>query len=210
LRRDPLKKETIRGALVAAVHRPEELSERRAPAVAFVGRSNVGKSSLLNRLLGKASARVSKTPGRTRGIYFYDTGGEEEYADLPGTGFARVSQSERSGWSVLADRFFRGGGVALAVHLIDGRVADAPVDLAMRDYLAEVGVASLVVATKWDRLSAREQSECRRRMEAVHGGVLPVSARTGEGIEHLRREIRRRLADAGIERLEKGEETTHG
>ncbi len=207
---DPLKNEPIRGALVAAAHRPEDLSGRRGPAVAFVGRSNVGKSSLLNRLLGKASARVSKTPGKTRGIYFYDTGQGEQYADLPGTGFARVSRAERTGWSDLADYFFRGGGAVLAVHLIDPRVADAPVDLAMRGYLADAGVESLVVATKWDRLSARERAGCRKRLEAVHGSVLPVSAKTGEGIEHLRREIRRRLIAAGIEGLEKGGERTHG
>jgi len=205
-----LKKSSIRGALLAAAHRPEDLPGRGGPAVAFVGRSNVGKSSLLNRLLGKGSARVSKTPGRTRGIYFYDAGEGQQYADLPGTGFARVSRAERSGWFDLADRFFRGGGVALAVHLIDARIAEAPLDRQMRDYLADVGVPALVVATKWDRLSARERSESRRRIEALHGSVLPVSARTGEGIDHLRREIRRRLVAAAADRLEKGGETIHG
>ncbi len=200
-----MKRES-RGALVAAVHRPEELPKRPRPAVAFVGRSNVGKSSLLNRLLGKAVARVSQTPGKTRGIYFYESGQGHDFADLPGTGFARVSRRERSGWSDLAERFFESGRVALAVHLIDARVPDAPADLAMRNYLGSVGVESMVVATKWDRLPARERARARGRIEAVHGSVVPVSAKTGEGIEQLWREMRRRLLAAAQDSPGEGEE----
>jgi GTP-binding protein len=199
-----LKRESIRGALVVAAHRPEELPERWRPAVAFVGRSNVGKSSLLNRLLGTKAARVSKTPGKTRGVHLYETGQGHDLADLPGTGFARVSRQERAGWVDLADRFFRSGRVALAVHLIDAGVPDSPADRAMRDYLSSLGVERLPVATKWDRLSAGERERARRRLESVHGTVIPVSAKTGDGIENLRREIRSRLNG------EKGGDTAHG
>jgi len=206
-----LKKEPTRGALVAAVHRPQDLSERLRPAVAFVGRSNVGKSSLLNRLLGTRAARASKKPGKTRGIYFYETAEKHFIADLPGTGFARVSREERGGWAELGETFFREGGAVLAVHLIDPRVPDSPVDRETREGLSELGIPTLAVATKWDRLSASERAEARRRLGAVHGEVIPVSAKTGEGIETLRAEIRRRLNLSGASRLRgKGGEQVHG
>jgi len=206
-----LKKEPTRGALVAAVHRPQDLSKRLRPAVAFVGRSNVGKSSLLNRLLGTKAARASKKPGKTRGIYFYETAEKHLIADFPGTGFARVSHEERGGWAELGERFFREGGAVLAVHLIDPRVPDSPVDRETREGLSELGVPTLAVATKWDRLSAAERTQARRRLAAVHGDVIPVSAKTGEGIETLRAEIRRRLNLSGASRLRgKGGEQVHG
>lgn len=188
-----LKGEAIRVPLAVAAHQPREFSRRNRPAVALVGRSNVGKSSLLNRLLGKSSARVSKTPGRTRGIYLYETAQGHDLADLPGTGFARASGTERAGWADLVARFFETGQVALVVHLIDARVPGTAGDLVLRDYLAGLGLPVLPVATKWDGLSRGEKVRARRRLDAVHGSVLPVSARTGEGIESLRREICRRL-----------------
>jgi GTP-binding protein len=160
-----------------------------------VGRSNVGKSSLLNRLLGTAAARVSQTPGKTRGIYFYETEEGQRFADLPGTGFARVSRAEREGWAALAEAFFRSGRVKLALVLTDSRVPDAPVDREMRAYLDALGVPALAVATKWDRLGQRERAAARRRLEEAHGPVLAVSAKSGEGIEELRREIRRRTTE---------------
>lgn len=188
-----MNRKPARGERVAAVHRSEDIPRDRALVVAVVGRSNVGKSSLLNRLLGRDAARVGKTPGKTRGIYFYET--EEGYrlADLPGTGFARVSREERERWAELADGFFRSGRVRLAIRLVDGRVPDSESDRRMREYLERLGVPALAVATKWDRLTSRERVAARRRLEAEHGTVLPVSAVSGEGIEELRREIRRRV-----------------
>jgi GTP-binding protein len=190
-----LKRKLGRGERVAAVHRREDFPAMPAPVVAFVGRSNVGKSSLLNRLLGKAAARISQTPGKTRGIYFYETEDGHRFADLPGTGFARASGAERERWAELADALFRSGKVRLALLLSDSRVPDAPADRAMRGYLGALGVPTLVVATKWDRVGARERAQALRRLEAAHGAVLPVSARSGEGIEELRREIRRKVRE---------------
>lgn len=164
--------------------------------MAFAGRSNVGKSSLLNRLLGKEAARTSRTPGKTRGIYFYDTHEGHQFADLPGTGFARVSIKEREGWARLAEELFASGRVVLTVQLIDPKVPRAASDLALRDYLSARGVPALCVATKWDRLSARERARAGRELQGEHQEVLPVSARTGEGIETLRREIRRRIQES--------------
>jgi GTP-binding protein len=187
-----LKRKGVRGALVAAVHHPADLPELH-PVVAFVGRSNVGKSSLLNRLLGVAAARISKNPGRTRGIYFYETDEGHYLADLPGAGYARVSAAERESWKTLAEAFFRSGCVELAVQLIDPRAPEADADVAMRDFLAAHSVTSIGVATKWDRLSASERARASARLEARYGTVVPVSVRSGEGIETLRRLIRQRI-----------------
>jgi len=184
-----------RSERIRAAHRREDLPGEGTPVVALVGRSNVGKSSLLNRLLGKTAARVSQTPGKTRGIYFYETDEGHRLADFPGTGFARVPRDERERWRELADSFFGSGGVTLALRLVDCRVPDAPGDRVLREYLDRHGVPALAVATKWDKLGAGARREARRRLEAAHGPVLPVSARSGEGIEDLRRQIRRALRE---------------
>ena len=197
-----MKRKPSRGDLVAAVHRREDFPRDARPVVAVVGRSNVGKSSLLNRLLGRPAARVGKTPGKTRGIYFYETDDEHLIADMPGTGFARVSAEEREGWARLAEELFGSGRVTLAVRLVDARVPHSAADVEMRDFLAAAGVPSLAVATKWDRLGSAEKTRARRAVEAAHGPVWPVSSKTGEGIDALRREIRRAISG--------GEESAHG
>ena len=199
-----MKRKLSRGPLVAAVHRTEDFPTGGVPVVAVVGRSNVGKSSLLNRLIGSQAARTGKTPGKTRGIYFYEARDGHHFADLPGAGFARRSKGERESWARLADELFRSGRVRVMVtlRLIDSRVADSAADREIRDYLENVGVPSVAVATKWDRLGSAERVRARRAIEAEHGPLWPVSAKTGEGVDELRREIRRALA--------RGEERAHG
>jgi GTP-binding protein len=185
-----LKNRPARGDLVAAVHRLEDFPRSRLPVVALVGRSNVGKSSLINRLLGRPAARVSTTPGRTRGIYFYETEEGHHLADLPGTGFARVGQDERRGWADLAEALVASGRVKLVLALVDPRVADSAVDRGTREWLADRELPAVTVMTKWDRLSAVERTRARAALSG-QGELLPVSAKTGEGIEDLRRRIRR-------------------
>lgn len=191
----PASRKAARGDLIAAVHRSEDFPRSQRPVLAFVGRSNVGKSTLLNRLLGLKVARTSRVPGKTRGIYFYETDEGHQIADLPGSGFARVSKQERESWAELAEELFAGGRVRLAVTLVDPYVPRAEVDIRMRQYLLERGVPTLAVATKWDRLSARERERAQRELMKAHGQVFPVSAKTGEGVETLRREIHRRMQE---------------
>jgi len=190
-----LRSKPARGERAATGRREAEADRRSEPVIAVVGRSNVGKSSLINRLLGRRAARVGKTPGKTRGIYFYETEEGFRFADLPGAGFARVSRTERDRWAGLAEELFRSGRVSLALRLVDGRVPAAAADRELSSYLEAFGVPALAVATKWDRLAAGERVAARRRLEEVHGAVVPVSARSGEGIDELRREIRRRLKE---------------
>lgn len=187
------------GTLIAAVHRREDWPQRPFPAVAFGGRSNVGKSSLLNRLIGAAAARTSKTPGRTQGVYLYESGEGWVAADLPGFGFAKTSRESRALWKELAGDFFQERPPLLTVQLIDPRIPTSDFDLDFRDYLHDLGLASIAVATKADRLNQSDRSGATRRMEKDFGPLLFVSAKTGEGMESLRKHIRQALAVSGRE-----------
>ena len=183
------------GTLVAAVHRTEDWPKRSFISVAFGGRSNVGKSSLLNGLIGASAARTSKTPGRTQGIYLYDSGEGWLAADLPGFGFAKVSRQARSLWQELAGAFFDERAPLLTVQLIDPRIPTSDYDLEFRDYLHDRGLASIVVATKADQLNQSDRFRAARRMEKEFGPLLFVSAKTGEGIEFLKKRIGKALAE---------------
>jgi GTP-binding protein len=171
----------------------------RLPEVAFSGRSNVGKSSLLNALVRrKALARVSSTPGKTREINFFDVNGEFLLVDLPGYGYARVSKTQRASWRPLIEGYLRTSTeLRGVVQLIDARHEPTADDLTMLEFLAELEVPTLVVLTKTDKLRPRDVPE-RVRAIAERAGVepsqlIPFSAVTGEG--------RDELADALVELL---------
>ena len=181
--------------LLAAVHRLEDFPAPSAPVVAFAGRSNVGKSSLLNRLIGLDAARVSKTPGRTQGIYLYESGEGWIAADLPGFGFAKASRADRQVWAALASGFFETRPPALTAALIDPRIGPSDLDLDFRDYLRDLGLPSVSIATKADQLKAVERARATRALEKDFGPLLWISTRTGEGIEELKKTIRRRVVD---------------
>jgi GTP-binding protein len=161
------------------------------PEVAFAGRSNVGKSSLLNKLVRrKAFARVSNTPGRTREINFFEVNGTFVLADLPGYGYARVSKERRAEWRPLIESYLRRSvhlrGVVL---LIDIRRDPSDDDLQMLDFLAEVGVPTIVAVTKVDKLSAAARDARIGEITAALGldsdQVIPFSAPTGLGRDDL-------------------------
>lgn len=165
--------------------------EPRLPEIAFAGRSNVGKSSLINRLVNrKKLARVSNTPGRTREINFFDVNGEFVLADLPGYGFARISREQRAAWRPLIEGYLRGSPTLKGVvQLLDVRHHPSDDDLQMLDFLAQVGTPTIVVATKIDKLRTAERGP---RVEALarEAGVeleqlIPFSAETGEGRDEL-------------------------
>jgi GTP-binding protein len=176
----------------AAAFRPDQMPADGADIVAFAGRSNVGKSSLLNRLLSISLARVSRTPGRTHAIFFYPAGGWTA-ADLPGFGYAKVSAADRRQWAELVEAFYQNVRPALTIHLIDPKIPISDLDIEFRDYLRGLHLASVVVATKADRLDQAEKARAGRRFGENFEPACFVSSRSGAGLDALIRLIDERM-----------------
>lgn len=178
---------------VGTVARPGQRPPGELPQIAFSGRSNVGKSSLINTLLGRSRsklARVSATPGKTQALNYYRVNERFFLVDLPGYGYSRVPEPIRDAWQKLIDWYVRESGMVRGVvHLVDARHPPTPHDVTMMAYLAEVGVPSLVVLTKMDKLKRSERSRAIARaasdLAVADEQLVPFSARTGEGREAL-------------------------
>ncbi|HSU97135.1 MAG TPA: ribosome biogenesis GTP-binding protein YihA/YsxC [Gemmatimonadaceae bacterium] len=170
------------------------------PEIAFAGRSNVGKSSLLNKLLKRRSfARVSKTPGRTREINFFKVNDAFLLADLPGYGYAKVSKSRSADWGPLIESYLRGTRqLRGVVQLLDVRHDPTEDDRQMLDFLADVTVPVMFVATKTDKLSqaaaARRVQELAIMLQVDEDHIIPFSAQTGAGRDELAEAIAGLLA----------------
>ena len=170
--------------------------------IAFLGRSNVGKSSLLNSLLQrKALARTSNTPGRTQSINYFLINGKKAdpsdstgfyFVDLPGYGFAKVSKSMRSDWGKMAEDYLSARDeLALCIQLVDSRHAPSPLDMQLHDWLVVHEKPHIVVATKSDKLSA---NELRKQMGVIgemmpESTVIAYSSQTGKGRDAVWSEI---------------------
>ena len=167
------------------------------PEIAFLGRSNVGKSSLVNALVGAKAAKVSSTPGRTRAINFFEVSGERRapkmvFADLPGYGFAKISKSISAEWPGFIEPYLATREtLALCICIVDSNVPVRPNDRQLLDWLRSVDRELLVVATKVDRLSGNERTRnlAALKRELEFDEIVPVSAKTGYGIEELWRKI---------------------
>ena len=159
------------------------------PQVAFAGRSNVGKSSLLNALFSRDLAMVSKTPGKTRTINYYLVNGALYFVDLPGYGFAKVGHGERRAWGERVTRYIeREERLRLVVGLVDPRIPTSPLDLELARMVRDLGRRLLVVATKADQLGRGAMAAAARRLATdleLDGPPLPFSARTGAGRREL-------------------------
>lgn len=165
------------------------------PQAAFSGRSNVGKSSLVNSLLNRKSlARVSATPGKTITVNFYDVDKKLYLVDLPGYGFAKRDRSDQQKWSTLTDGFFTANSNAdllrLVVQLVDSRIGPTADDRMMLSFLNESAIPYVIVGTKTDKLNATERrrfdeliAQCDEARGALE--VIPFSAKNGEGRDAL-------------------------
>jgi GTP-binding protein len=178
--------------------KPEHFPLADEPEVAVVGRSNVGKSSLLNRLCEvEGLARISKTPGRTQLIHFFNTRLGFRLVDLPGYGFAKVPEIVRREWKPMIEGYLKARpNLAVVLSLMDARHDPSPEDRALQKWLAELNIPFQTVATKIDKLSSNES---RRRLMDLksHLGLsdwpLAFSASTGQGRDELLAEIRKRV-----------------
>ena len=175
--------------------------ETELPEVAFAGRSNVGKSALLNRLIHrKKFARVSNTPGRTREVNFFKVNDAFVLVDLPGYGYARIPKERRAEWKPLIESYLRRSTQLRGiVHLLDARHDPTHDDLQMLDFLSELEVPTLVVLTKIDKLRAAERksriAEISRAIGVDQEQVIPFSAVTGEGRNELAEAVESLLAE---------------
>lgn len=161
------------------------------PEVAFAGRSNVGKSSLINTLVRrKKLARVSNTPGRTREIHFFRINADFVLVDLPGYGYARISKERRAEWRPLIEGFLReSAGLRGVVQLLDARHDPTGDDLQMLDFLSDLGAPVIVAATKVDKLSPGALAERMGAIASTIGvdeeQIIPFSAVTRRGRDEL-------------------------
>jgi GTP-binding protein len=179
------------------------------PEIAFLGRSNVGKSSVINSLVGTKLAHTSSTPGRTRSINFFEIrrAGQPKpellFVDLPGYGYAKVSRELSAEWAGFVDPYLRErSSLALCLALVDSNIPTQASDRQLLEFLASTGRPHIIVATKSDRLSGNERQRVLQRLRSEHGaGEAPVvlfSARTGAGKDDLWSLIRHSLAKAPV------------
>ena len=202
----------IRATFVTSAAGPEGCPADGLPELALVGRSNVGKSTLVNTLMRERLARTSAAPGKTRllNVYRIDVEGETPFhlVDLPGYGYARGGQASVETFEELTRRYFahrtrqvaserRPPEVFAVLQLVDSRHPGLASDRRAHDWLVSLGVPMWVVATKFDKLTRAERSRAQHHFErAFTTPVLPVAATTGEGLKELWTLIRRLLSSS--------------
>lgn len=187
-------KATVGAEFEASAYEPAQIIESDKPEIVFSGKSNVGKSSLINRLLNrKKLARVSSAPGKTASVNFYDCT-TFRLVDLPGYGYAKVSKQEKQQWSLLVEGFFGSRrNIALVAQLVDSRHSPSDGDLQMIDYLLQKNLPFAVVLTKVDKLKntelAKRQAEIKNELGNCGAELIFTSAQTALGFDKLKTSI---------------------
>lgn len=178
-----------------SVYPQDEYPPARYPEVAFAGRSNVGKSSLINTLVNrKGLARTSSTPGKTQSINFYLVNGSLCLVDLPGYGYAKIPQQVRKRWSPLIEHYCRGRkNLRGVVIIIDARIGPTPLDLSLIQWLRDLSMPALITMTKIDKLSKNKMAQARRQIAEALAidaeRICTFSAHTGQGKKELWQKI---------------------
>jgi len=177
---------------IKAIVRPDQAPRPARPAVAFAGRSNVGKSSLINALTRrKGLARTSSTPGRTQEIIYFDIDGRLHFVDLPGYGYAKAPEAVRRTWGPMIEAFLRGAEeLRLVVVILDLRRDPSPLDRRLIDWLTELGRPYIFALTKADKIGATRRGARIAAIQSALGldsddALLPFSAQTGLGRREL-------------------------
>ena len=170
---------------------PSKFIRDGLPQIAFAGRSNVGKSSVINRVLGRKNfAHVGATPGKTSQVNYFKIDGKSYLVDLPGYGYAKVSKAERDRWGRLMEGYFASGLITLGVQIVDSRHKPTADDMTMTEWFYGTGCPLLIVANKLDKL---KKSEIEPNIERIRqtlcpngeAEVIPFSAEKGTGKEEL-------------------------
>lgn len=176
-----------------------QLPPSEVPEIAFAGRSNVGKSSLLNKLFNRKSlARVSSVPGKTITINFYDVDGYK-FVDLPGYGYAKLSKSERDRFGELMEGYFQSRrNIKLVVQLVDMRHKPSQDDFGMIDFMQQMDIPFIVVCTKADKLKVKEfkrrEKEIKEELSMVDENlIIPFSSQSGLGLDTVKMLIEKSL-----------------
>lgn len=185
----------VHSKFLISAHSPAQFPAPSIPEIAFLGRSNVGKSSLLNALLGSREAKVSSTPGRTRAINFFSITDSPQrqqpqlyFADLPGYGYAKISKSISAEWPKFIEPYLTDRPtLALCLCLVDSNIPPQPSDLQLIDFLKHTGRNLIVLATKSDKLSGngrtKAQAALKRGLQVEN--VMLCSAKTGAGLKEI-------------------------
>ena len=174
---------------------PKDFPKNRMPEIAFAGKSNVGKSSVINRLLQRKNfARVGERPGKTIHVNYFTVDSKCYFVDLPGYGFAKVSESEKARWGKLMEDYFAAGRIDLGVMIVDYRHPPTNNDITMARWFIDSGCPFVVVANKMDKLKKSELEPnlktIREDLELPEGTpIIPFSAEKGNGREDLLRMI---------------------
>lgn len=178
----------------------EQLPASTMPEIVFSGRSNVGKSSLINKVFNRKNlARVSAVPGKTITINFYSCGNDAKIVDLPGYGYAKVAKSEKTRWANMMEQYFNSGrDIKLVVQLVDMRHPATADDIMMMEFLEHAGIDYIVVMTKSDKLNKGEYKSrvenSRQELSFVDPeNIIPFSSQTGENVDKIKAIIESRL-----------------
>ena len=174
---------------------PKDFPKTRLPEIAFAGKSNVGKSSVINRLLQRKNfARVGEKPGKTIHVNYFTVDKCSYFVDLPGYGYAKVSQAEKDRWSRLMEDYFAAGRIDLGILIVDARHAPTNNDITMARWFLDSGCPFVVVANKLDKL---KKSEIQPNLQTIRAdlelpedcAVIPFSAEKGDGRDELMKYI---------------------